>query len=73
MVTEHHVAIDGMLKQDNSGVNDLSKFSYKGRVKGPRDVSVLYAYDIERMEPVCAEVFPGNSIDAASYRSFTHH
>ena len=56
VVAEHHVAIDGMLKQDNSGVNDLSKFSYKGRVKGTRDVSVLYAYDIERMEPVCAEV-----------------
>ena len=22
------------------------------------------------MEPICAEVFPGNSIDAVSYRSF---
>lgn len=70
VAVEHHVAIDGMLKQDNSEVNDLSKFSYKGRVKGTRDVSVLYAYDIDKMEPVCAEVFPGNSIDAASYRSF---
>ena len=33
-------------------------------------MSVLYAYDIERMEPVCAEVFPGNSIDASSYPAF---
>ena len=30
----------------------------------------LYAYDIELMEPICAEVFPGNSIDASSYPAF---
>ena len=59
-----------MLKQDTSTVNDLSAFSYKARIKGCRDVSVIYAYDIEAMEPICAEVFPGNSIDAVSYRSF---
>ncbi len=67
---DHHVAIDGTLKQDSSSVNDLSAFSYKARRKGCQEVSVLYAYDIEVMEPICAEVFPGNSTDAASYRSF---
>lgn len=67
---DHHIAIDGMLKQDTSTVNDLSAFSYKARVRGCNDVSVLYAYDIERMEPICAEVFPGNSIDASSYPAF---
>jgi len=67
---EHHIAIDGTLKQDTSTVNDLSAFSYKARVKGCREVSVLYAYDIELMEPICAEVFPGNSIDATSYPAF---
>ncbi len=67
---EHHIAIDGTLKQNTSIVNDLSAFSYKSRVRGCREVSVLYAYDIELMEPVCAEVFPGNSIDAASYPAF---
>ena len=70
VVADHHIAIDGTLKQDTSRVNDLSAFSYKARVKGCRDVSVLYAYDIEAMEPICAEVFPGNSIDASSYVSF---
>ena len=70
VASDHHVAIDGMLKQDTSTVNDLSAFSYKARIKGCRDVSVIYAYDIEAMEPICAEVFPGNSIDAVSYRSF---
>ena len=66
----HHIAIDGTLKQDTSTVNDLSAFSYKARVRGCNDVSVLYAYDIELMEPICAEVFPGNSIDASSYPAF---
>lgn len=68
--TDHHIAIDGTLKQDNSKVNDLSAYSRKARVRGCREVSVLYAYDIERMEPLCAEVFPGNSIDASSYPAF---
>lgn len=70
VAADHHIAIDGTLKQDNSKVNDLSAYSHKARVRGCREVSVLYAYDIERMEPVCAEVFPGNSIDASSYPAF---
>lgn len=70
VIASHHIAIDGTLKQDSSTVNDLSAFSYKARKKGRREVSVLYAYDIEAMEPVCAEVFPGNSIDASSYAAF---
>ena len=67
---DHHIAIDGTLKQDNSKVNDLSAYSRKARVRGCSEVSVLYAYDIERMEPICAEVFPGNCIDASSYPAF---
>lgn len=67
---DHHIAIDGTLKQDNSKVNDLSAYSRKARVRGCCEVSVLYAYDIEKMEPTCAEVFPGNSIDASSYPAF---
>ncbi len=67
---DHHIAIDGTLKQDTSVVNDLSAYSYKARVRGCNDVSVLYAYDMERMEPICAEMFPGNSIDASSYPAF---
>ena len=70
VIADHHIAIDGTLKQDTSTVNDLSAFSYKAKKKGCQEVSVLYAYDIEAMEPICAEVFPGNSTDAASYSSF---
>ena len=67
---DHHIAIDGTLKEDNSTENDLSAFSRKARVKGCKDISILYAYDIEQMEPLCCEVFPGNSIDASSYQAF---
>ena len=67
---DHHIAIDGTLKQNTSIVNDLSAYSYKARTRGCSEVSVLYAYDIEQMEPVCAEVFLGNSIDASSYSAF---
>lgn len=67
---DHHIAIDGMLKQNTSKVNDLSAFSRKARVKGCKDVSVLYAYDIDEMDIVCGEVFPGNSIDSKSYPAF---
>lgn len=67
---EHHVIIDGTLKQDTGLFNDLSAYSFKARLKGCEDISVLYAFDLEEMEPICAQVFPGNSIDAVSYRSF---
>jgi len=70
VTAEHHIAVDGTLKQDSSSVNDLSAYSYKARARGCSEISVLYAYDIEKMEPICAEVFPGNSIDASSYASF---
>ena len=70
VMEDHHVAIDGTLKQNTSTVNDFSAFSYKSRLKGCKEISVLYAYDIELMEPICAEIFPGNSIDASSYPAF---
>lgn len=66
----HHIAIDGTLKQDTSRVNSLSQFSRKARVKGCRDISILYAYDIEAMEPLCAHVYAGDIIDARACRSF---
>ena len=65
-----HIAIDGTLKQNTSIVNDLSNFSRKARVKGCRDVSIIYAYVIETMEPLCSMILPGNIIDASAYRAF---
>lgn len=67
---EHHIIIDGMLKQDNSRVNYFSDFSYKSRLKNVKDISIIYAYDLENKEPICGEVFQGNSVDALSYSAF---
>ena len=66
----HHRAIDGTLRQDNSSVNDFSSFSRKSRVKGTRDISILYAFDTETGDPLCSEVFPRNNIDAVAVSSF---
>lgn len=66
----HHIAIDGSLIQDTSTLNDLSAYSRKARIKGCKDISILYAYDIELGEPICAQVFPGNCIDASAYEPF---
>jgi hypothetical protein len=71
----HRIAIDGTLRQNTSIVNDLSNFSYKARMKGCMELSVLYAFDIELGEPICASVFPGNMPDCKAYGEFirTHN
>lgn len=67
---DHHLLVDGTLKSDESKVNSFSEFSRKARTKGTRDISVLYAFDLEEMEPVCSKCFPGNMLDATSYSEF---
>ncbi|MDR1110888.1 MAG: transposase [Deltaproteobacteria bacterium] len=66
----HHLLIDGTLKSDESKVNSLSDFSRKARAKRTRDISVLYAFDLESMEPICSKCFPGNMPDMTSYEAF---
>lgn len=67
---DHHVLIDGTLKSDESNVNSLSDFSRKAQTKGTRDISVLFAFDLEAMEPVCSKCFPGNMLDLTAYSEF---
>lgn len=67
---DHHLLIDEALKSDESEVNSLSDFSRKAKTKGTRDISVLFAFDLEEMEPVCSKCFPGNMLDATSYSEF---
>ena len=67
---DHHLLVDGTLKSDESCVNSLSDFSRKARTKGTRDISVMFAFDLEKMEPVCSKCFPGNMLDITSYEAF---
>ena len=64
------VLIDGTLKSNDSKVNSLSDFSRKAKTKGSRDISVLYAFDLEKDEPICSQCFPGNMLDLTAYGHF---
>lgn len=64
------VVIDGMLKENTSSVNTFSGFSYKGRIKGVSDVSIIYAVDPATREPLCMKVYKGNLPDASSFSDF---
>ena len=66
----HHVIVDGTLKSNESKINSLSNFSRKAKTKGTRDISVLYAYDLEKKEPICSKCFPGNMLDFTVYEAF---
>ncbi len=65
-----HLLVDGTLKSNESKVNTLSDYSRKAATKGSRDISVIYAFDLERNEPVCSKCFPGNMLDATAYEEF---
>ena len=65
-----HVLLDGTLKSNESRVNSLSDFSRKAKTKGTRDISVLYAFDLDKDEPVCSQCYPGNMLDVTSYTDF---
>lgn len=67
---EHHLAIDSILKHNSGIVNDLSSYSCKAKKNEVREFSAIYAYDLELMEPVCAEMFSGDCRDPSSYASF---
>lgn len=70
-VPENHlVAIDGMLKSFESDESVLSEFSRKALKKGTRDVNVIMAYDVDSMEPVCSNIYPGNINDKAVFGEF---
>ena len=66
----HHLVIDGTLKSDESSVNSLSNYSRKALKKGTKDISVLYAYNVETQEPICSKVYPGNMLDIVAFKDF---
>jgi hypothetical protein len=61
--------MDGMLKDNKSTVNTYSAFSRKAKVRGYEQISLVYAYDLESMEPLGAKVWGGNVLDQSSFIS----
>ena len=64
------VAVDGTLLTDNSSVNNVSATSRKTRIRGNRDVGLMYAFNVSSGEPVCFAVYPGNLPDSKGYHDF---
>lgn len=65
-----HHAVDCTLKSNESSVNTFSDYSRKALKKGTRDISVVYAYNIETGEPVCSKAYPGNQVDISLLEDF---
>lgn len=66
----HRIVLDSTLKSDESLVNSLSEFSRKAATKGTRDISLMYAFDLDTGEPVCSKAYPGNTLDSAAFGDF---
>lgn len=63
------IIVDGMLKNNNSNTI-YSQFSRKGKVKGSKDFSLLYALDFNTKEPIAFTLNQGNMLDKISFQSF---
>lgn len=67
------ILVDGTLKSYNSKNSMFSDWSRKGRVKGCKDFSIIYSYDINTGEPVCAKPYTGNMLDSTAFEDFISH
>jgi hypothetical protein len=65
-----NIVIDGMLKDYNSQTGTMSEFSRKGSKKGAKDMSILYAFSPEAMEPIAAKPYAGNMLDQKAVDNF---
>ena len=66
----HHIATIKMVKQNNNDSHDLANFSYQFS-DTIKDVSILYAYDLEQGEPVYSFVlFEYGELTIYSYDLF---
>lgn len=64
------VAIDGTLKCYESDGSTLSGYSYKAKLKGRKDISILIALNIEKLEPICSRVYVGGAPDSGAIQNF---
>ena len=64
------LVIDGTLQQDESIVSPLSKVSRKTSKRCHREFSLMYAFSLELMEPICSKAYPGNMLDSKAVSDF---
>lgn len=64
------IVIDGSLKQDHSRINSLSQVSRKTFKTGTKQYLMLYAYSVNKREPICSKIYPGNMVDSRAILDF---
>lgn len=64
------IAIDGILSTNNSRINSLSEFSFKGKIKSSKDISQVVAFNVTNKEVICSIPYPGNTVDLVSFPDF---
>lgn len=62
--------VDGMLKDTTGTESSFVQWSRKSRTKGTKEISLLYAFDAAKGEPICHKVYPGNMLDMSSFEDF---
>ena len=65
-----HAAVDGVLVQDTSEVDNLGAISRKRRARGGKDILLVYAYDTDERLPVSFQVYEGSLPDSRTYADF---
>lgn len=65
--------IDGTLKSYNSSDSAFSAWSRKGRIKGSKDFSLIYTYDLESREPIYHRPYAGNMLDSTIFNDYLNN
>ena len=67
------IVIDGMHKTNNSSINSFSNFSFKSRLKGSKDIGIMYAFNPKIGEPLASKVYAGNMLDSTTLSDFVKY
>lgn len=62
--------VDGMLKDCTCKTSEFTNWSRKSRLKGSEEISLLYAFDSLKGEPLAHKIYPGNMLDSSSFSDF---
>ena len=62
-----------MHKINNSSVNSFSNFSFKSRLKGSKDIGIMYAFNPKTGEPLASKVYAGNMLDSTTLGDFVKY
>lgn len=67
---DNRIAIDGMLKNNNSRINSLNDFSFKSKIKNSKNISIIVAFNVSTKDVICSLPYPGNCVDVTSFPDF---